>query len=319
MTCETARKSLSLLLYGELSFDEEELVQLHLDGCPECGKELEREKAMHGALDSREMQISTSLLRECREDLRERLLDHEAAESHPFGWGRDRAGFWRWLERWLPAIPSPRYLRPVSAVALLAVGFFVARLTPPGSTALREAGVLPDPVASKVRYVEPEQGGRVQIVVDETRQRILSGRLDDEQIRRFLLAAAKDPADPGLRGESVEILGMRPEAADIRLALLSALQHDNNAGVRLKALDRLRAYVGDAEVRKALVGVLLSDPNPGLRTQAIDLLTRNGLHEDSGTQLVGALQELMRKEDNSYVRLRCQKALRELNASVETY
>ena len=35
--------------------------------------------------------------------------------------------------------------------------------------------------------------------------------------------------------------------------------------------------------------------------------------------MVGVLQELMRKEDNSYVRLKCQKALHEMNASVETF
>jgi hypothetical protein len=35
--------------------------------------------------------------------------------------------------------------------------------------------------------------------------------------------------------------------------------------------------------------------------------------------MVGALQELMMKEDNDYIRMRCQKALHEMNASVETY
>jgi hypothetical protein len=35
--------------------------------------------------------------------------------------------------------------------------------------------------------------------------------------------------------------------------------------------------------------------------------------------MVSVLQELMDKEDNGYIRMRCQKALREMNASVESY
>jgi hypothetical protein len=35
--------------------------------------------------------------------------------------------------------------------------------------------------------------------------------------------------------------------------------------------------------------------------------------------VVGVLQEALKKEDNNYVRLRSQRALREMNASVETF
>ena len=35
--------------------------------------------------------------------------------------------------------------------------------------------------------------------------------------------------------------------------------------------------------------------------------------------MVGVLQELMEKEDNSYIRMRCQKVLQEMNASAEMY
>jgi hypothetical protein len=58
----------------------------------------------------------------------------------------------------------------------------------------------------------------------------------------------------------------------------------------------------------------LRDDNVGLRTQAIDLLT-----EHRPTDVVGVLQQLMQQEDNDYIRLRTQRALRELKASVETF
>jgi HEAT repeat protein len=92
------------------------------------------------------------------------------------------------------------------------------------------------------------------------------------------------------------------------------VQHDANAGVRLKALEGLKDFADDPQTRQTLTSVLLKDNNPGVRTQVIDLLIQH--HNNS---MVSVLQELMDKEDNGYIRMRCQKALREMNASVESY
>ncbi|MGH9667381.1 MAG: HEAT repeat domain-containing protein [Bryobacteraceae bacterium] len=304
MNCETARKSLLLLLYGELAFDDEERLHLHLEGCESCRAELARERRFHGACDKRELEPPSDLLLQSRLALRQRLSD--AREE------RSRHNVWDFFQiRWAPSY----LLRPVGALALVAAGFFGARMTGGGSGPFRTASLLPEPAASRVRYVVPEASGEVQIVVDETRQRVVSGHLDDERIRRLLLAAAKDPADPGLRVESVDILRASSQSEDVRAALLYALQHDSNAGVRLKALDGLRPYADKADVRKALTHALLADDNPGLRTEAIDLLTQSKEQQP----LVGVLQELLRKEDNTYVRLRCKKVLQQMNASLEMY
>ena len=198
---------------------------------------------------------------------------------------------------------------------MLVLGFVGARLAPNSLLGpWRAAGMVSEPVTSRVRYVEPVSAGRVQIVVDETRQRVLSGRLEDQSIQRLLLTAAKDPSDAGLRVESVDLLKNQPQSAEVRRALLYAVQHDPNAGVRLKALDGLKEFADDPETRQTLTQVLLKDDNPGVRTQVIDLLIQH--HSDA---MVGVLQELMNKEDNDYIRMRCQKALHEMNASVETY
>jgi HEAT repeat protein len=176
------------------------------------------------------------------------------------------------------------------------------------------AGVAEFSPTSRVRSVEPVSPGRVQIVLDETRQRVLSGSVDDVAIQRLLLTAAKDPSDAGLRVESVDLLKNNSQSADVRQALVSALEHDPNAGVRLKALDGLRQFADDPETRKALTQVLLKDDNPGVRTQVIDLLVQR--HTDA---MVGVLQQLLEKEDNGYIRMRCQKVLQEMNASAEMY
>ena len=73
MTCEEAKKNLPLFLYGELSFDEEELVEVHIDECASCRGELAREKAMFAALDGVELVPSPEALAESRNELRRRL------------------------------------------------------------------------------------------------------------------------------------------------------------------------------------------------------------------------------------------------------
>lgn len=302
MTCEDIRKRFALLLYGELELDEEELVESHLDSCPGCRAGLERERALHHLLDTQEVEPTPFDLRDAR-----RRLSAALANERPI-----RAGL---VPRFLSWFSIPALAKPAGAVALVAVGFFGARVVPSGSLAgLQNAGVF-DPGSARVRYVEAAPSGLVQVVVDETRQRVFSGSLNDQRIRGLLLAAVRDPSDPGLRVESVELLKGRPADDEIRLALVNALQHDTNAGVRLKALEGLKTFAANSDVRRALTHALLSDDNPSIRAQAIDLLTASG----QGPQLAGTLQELMLREQNGYIRQRCEKALHAMNASVEVY
>jgi hypothetical protein len=306
MTCEEVRRSIPLVHYAETSFDEEEAVHAHLDGCPACRTEFDRQRAMHRMLDERELEVSPFLLRQSRDQLAVRLASERAHAAQ---------SWWAGLKSALQATTwAPAIWKPAGALALLMLGFLAAR-TPIGSgLGLQTAGLV-DPSNARVRYVEPGPSGKVQIVVDETRQRVISGELNDSRIQALLLSAAKDPSDPGLRVETVDILKNRTESDDVRSVLVAVLQHDTNAGVRMKALEGLKQYASQPDVRKALAQVLLTDDNPGLRTQAIDLLTQNSNQQ----HVIGVLQELMHKENNGYIRLRCEKALRQMKASVDTY
>ncbi len=314
MTCEETRKNLPLFLYGELSFDEEELVEGHMDECAACRAALAREKAMFAALDGAEIIPAPGALEDSRAELRRRLTSAgRAAQSNApvrgaNWWDKVREGFT------INFHFAPGIAQVAGAAAMLVLGFVTARMAPNSFLGnLRQESVIPS-TTSRVRYVEPVSPGRVQIVVDETHQRVLSGSLDDQAIQRLLLTAAKDPSDAGLRVESVDLLKNNSQSAEIRKALVYALEHDPNAGVRLKALDGLKQFAEDPDTRQALTSVLLKDDNPGVRTQVIDLLVQR--HTDA---MVGVLQELMEKEDNGYIRMRCQKLLQEMNASVETY
>jgi hypothetical protein len=298
MNCDHTRQNLTLYLYGELDFNDEEVLEHHLESCAACRSSLEQERALHQALDRQEFQPSPELLQACRRELRSRIaVDGEA--SRPL---------WRKLLDWSRGlVPAPAVLRPIGAFALVAVGFFGGKLWE-ATRGLNEPSVL------RVRNFTPSPEGGVKLVVEEVRQRTMTGRLDDDRIQRMLLSAASDPSDAGLRARTMEVLKDSCERTDVRRALLEAVRSDPNAGVRLKALEGLKPYNRDPETRRILSAVLLADDNPGVRTMAIDLLADNMENE-----VIGTLQELMMRESNPYIRQRSLKALRERNASVETF
>ena len=171
---------------------------------------------------------------------------------------------------------------------------------------------------AQVRNVATEPDGRLRIVFDEKRERTISGSRDDQQIRALLMAAAKEATDPGLRAQTVTILVGDANEADVREALAFAMANDENTTVRLKAMEGLERYTNDPMVQNALAHVLLNDPNTGMRTRVIDALTGHE-GQELDRQMVGALQELMSREDDSDVRERARQMLHSIKASAETY
>ena len=102
---------------------------------------------------------------------------------------------------------------------------------------------------------------------------------------------------------------------EVRDALLNAVAHDANPGVRLKALEGLEAAGGRRRSpQDALAGVLLADDNAAVRMQVVDLLVA---HRDDS--VVGMMQGLVQRENNNSVRLKLEKALKDMNASIGTF
>jgi hypothetical protein len=306
MNCDSISTLIPLYYYGELTPEQEDAVEEHTHECRECARGMEQQRALAASLDRREMQTPPHLLEDCRADLLATLHGGVTRAAEP-----PKKGAWGLF---LAAVAESfsnfgRLRQPVGAVALVAIGFFGARLTltrPPNSP--------PDDnnVFTTVRSVQPVAGG-VQISYDETRRHIENGRVDDPNIQRLMLAGAHED-NPAVRWESVDQLRGRAGATEVRDALLNAVLQDSNSGVRLKALDGLKPLAADAEVRKALSRVLLSDDNPAVRMQVVDMLVA---HRDD--YMVGLLQGLVQKENNDSVRLKLEKALKDMNASVGTF
>jgi hypothetical protein len=299
MNCEEVVRQIPFYGYGEISSELEERLEAHLIDCLACQDELARYRAFLDVLDERDNVTEPALLTTCRADLRRQLSAHPVRSS----WFDSLRSFAQFH------IP---FRIPVGAMALLAIGYFGARYTPEKFGGIR-AGLM-QPMFSNVQSVEPGDSGKIQIAVDEVQRRVVSGDLEDPRIQQLLLSAVREESNPGVRVESIGVLKDSADSEVVRQALIDAVSHDPNAGVRLKALEGLKQYASDARVRKALANVLLKDDNAGVRGQAIDLLTAH--YDDS---IVGVLQDVMQKEDDSYIRTRARNLLQVMKASIGTY
>jgi hypothetical protein len=310
MNCKWVATRIRWHLYNELDEQERSAVEDHLESCPACSAELERERAFLAKLDARPaLHPSTALIAECRQDLMRAIYRVERLGRQSRAARCGPAGFLR------AAWPPMRILwQALAASCLLAAGFlggqWIHRRTGSGGGVNPNDGLIAN--ISSVN-LEPKQG-QVQIAFDEMRRRTLHGPLQDRDIQKFLIYAATHYGNPGVRLDTVDILKEQAADREIRNTLLHVVAHDDNAGVRLKALEGLKPYAREPEVRQALIAVLTKDDNPGMRVQAIDLLT-----ESQDRNLVGILQGVAQTEENNYVRMRCRSALQEMNASVETF
>ena len=309
MTCDSVLKLIPLYSYGELTPEEEDRVEQHIHECTACRQEMDRQTALSAALEHRQAEVPPALLVECRSDLMAAIQGGAPRAE------RQSKSPWRlFLDALSDSFSGVVRLRqPVAATGLIAIGFLAAKIS--------GGGLLPAniPVAgadvfSTVRSIQPDPAGGVQISFDETRRRVISGRMEDQKIQALLLAAVQED-NPAVRVESVGLLMRRAGAAgEVRDALLNSVAHDPNAGVRIKALEGLKPLAGDAEVRKILAQVLMLDDSPAVRNMAVDVLVA---HRDDS--LVGVLQGLVQREDNNSVRLKVEKALKDMNASIGTF
>ncbi len=300
MNCQQVKQAMPLYYYGELPPEQEENVEAHCAECTPCGREIESYRRFAGALDDAELEPSLGLLSECRDLLARRVTEWEQPAP--------ARNWWRELLHW-----NIDFRVPAGAMALLAIGWFSAKLMP--VSGVQQAAIVQQAsMTSLVRSVEPDSSGGVHIAVDDVHRRVVSGGIEDRNIRSLLLAAAREESNPGVRVESVQVLTTMASSADVRAALLDAVQHDPNPGVRLKALQGLKQFAQDAPVRRALTAVLLNDSSPGVRTEVIDLLVAH--HDDS---LVGVMQHLVTKERDGFVRGRLERALISMNASPGTF
>ena len=319
MSCDAVQKLIPLYYYGELTPDEEDRLEAHVFECAVCARATERQRAVAAAFDRRQLDPPLSLADDCRADLMMAIRGGARVAKTP-----SKGPWLLFLEAMADTVANwHRFRQPLAAAALLTIGFLVAKVPmwrsssgsqgSPVSPSLASASLSPDQTFATVRSVASDNSGRVQIAYDETQRRVISGPMNDDNIRKLLVAGLREE-NPDVRVRAVDLLKQHASSNDVREALLNRVANDPNPGVRLKALEGLKPLAGDPQVRKTLAQVVLTDDNPMMRMQAVDLLIA---HRDDS--MVGVLQNVVQRDDNNYVRLQCEKALKEMNASLGTF
>jgi HEAT repeats len=325
---------------------EREQIDAHLLVCASCAAQLCEEQEMQSALVSAfqpadRLDPSGALLAQCRSELSELLDDLSAPPL------RERSSLFGWVRQWMA-------LRPAwSAAALvvmgLVVGTQVALWIPArdgnfgGGQAMNvKAAALTNEDLSRMAVAgvnfpsAADSSGTVQLQVRNEQPIVLSGSVDDADVRRVLtyVVSNGERFDPGVRLDCLDVLKTRTGEKDVRHALLAAARNDQNAAVRMKALEALRDSATDDAVRDTLVEALQHDANPGVRVEAVNLLVRSLQGEGSGEaaapkeapetagaqiptdpsvhRVIRVLQGLQHRDPNPYVRLRSAAALRQI-------
>jgi anti-sigma factor RsiW len=336
LSCEDAKPLLVFYACDELEAEEIAAVEAHAATCAACAAELREERALQGILSelpqpAERLDPAGILLSRCRSELSEALDDLETRQAlssrRPV----------RWLRRWM-------VLRPAWSAALLilmGVGLGVVGLEWARSTGAKGAGnavnVLATPRLSDqdlanmavagVSLTPPVNGNQpaeVQLRLRAQRPLVISGSLDDGDVRRVLTYVVENGRqfDPGVRLDCLDALRMRAADAGVQRTLVAAARKDQNPAVRLKALEALQNVAGDQSVREVFVDALMDDPNPGVRVEAVNSLMRSiagrtpeapgELLNPEDQRVLRALEDLTRKDPNNYVRLQSAAALRQL-------
>ena len=292
MNCDWAKDNIVLYLYDELPDDSRFEFEQHVQRCVSCRAELESMREFKGNMAALPIQeISPNFLASNRMELQEAL---EHAQQSRSGWGMFVFDFASWMHQ--------IKLAPALTAALLIIGFAGGTITTyrivqsqPGP----QVTPTQEPNVAAIESISPQaNSNKVTIKYDALTPQTTEGDINDPQIQRLLLMAARNNRNSDVQLGSIDILKSRPEDNAVREALVYALRYDKNPGVRLKALDGLKSYVkGDEHVRDAVLEALLHDSNAGVRTEAISLLDQ--VKADSSVR--EALQVLATRDQNKYI------------------
>jgi len=312
MNCQKLEENLPLLLYGDLSPQEQAACDEHLAGCATCRAAREKLEQLHRVLTQRpHMEVDPTLLTEAR-----MALD-TALEREQHGW---RA-------LWHNGLPNLRF-QPASGFALaltfILCGFGLGWGLRPqaaklitGPTGVNSAGLtgsdLENMRISGISRVAPDpQTGGVRITMDAERRVTLEGSLDDPKIQQVLVYAVENYDNPGIRRDTLDALRSHADNPNIRQALIFAMRHDPNAGVRLEALGAVCNMKPSEDVRNALLEALEHDTNAGVRVAAVDALIDHTEKDGCDALTAEAMAHLASTDSNPYVRLKCANAMMKL-------
>jgi hypothetical protein len=282
--CKSFENVIQEYIAGEASPERLESLRAHAERCPECDRALE----VHEEL-SRTMKDAPEPPEDRFSEMRASVMARLGSEASLRA-GRARAerrvGWGLWSR--LAPRPALAAAAALAAVALLAGGFALGRLTSPPATMdegllLREINrqasldkglstYWDNPFVYSNVSARKMGAARVSLSFDVTRHVDVDTRVDSPLVKEVLLHAILDSQSMGSRFEAMELAreDMDPKIEEV---MIFTLLNDPSLPVRLGALDILKGHASDPDVRDALLKSVGQDPSVQVRFLALECLT----------------------------------------------
>ncbi|MCH8034961.1 MAG: HEAT repeat domain-containing protein [Bacteroidetes bacterium] len=311
------KKWIRLSLYGELTNEEQSVLELHLKDCDECRNELEQQRNLLSLISNKKLEVDDKLLMEARAQLRGAIRNE-----------RQRKGYLDNMVQYLNEFITIPFRAVLSGAALLAIGFFVGYLFYGSSTI--DPNKLPDKInhqftvfqddvtISNISFIDSDlSDGEVEFTFIAMKPVYLKGRVDDPQIQSILTYSMLNEQNPGSRFNSINAMYSEKSIkfdVDVKNALITVVMTDENPGVRREALKLMKKLPYDEDVKQAFIYVLTTDTSSGLRIEAINALVDAGKKGFTfNKNEIDLFKQKLQTDDNSYIRYRTKTILQEYN------
>ncbi|MCH7964210.1 MAG: HEAT repeat domain-containing protein [Bacteroidetes bacterium] len=311
------KKWIRLSLYGELTNEEQSVLELHLKDCDECRNELEQQRNLLSLISNKKLEVDDKLLMEARVQLRGAIRNE-----------RQRKGYLDNMVQYLNEFITIPFRAVLSGAALLAIGFFVGYLFYGSSTI--DPNKLPDKInhqftvfqddvtISNISFIDSDlSDGEVEFTFVAMKPVYLKGRVDDPQIQSILTYSMLNEQNPGSRFNSINAMYSEKSIkfdVDVKNALITVVMTDENPGVRREALKLMKKLPYDEDVKQAFIYVLTTDTSSGLRIEAINALVDAGKKGFTfNKNEIDLFKQKLQTDDNSYIRYRTKTILQEYN------
>jgi len=334
--CSKYESLIAEALFGELSPEDRQRLDRHLERCDACADELRTMQATLEFTAQRERpEPPPSFWRGYWPRLVRRM---ERDAAHPSLTERI-AVWWRELTTVPPAMRWA--LQGAVAVVLVVGGFWLGRQggeTPvedlslgaeEPSTALSE--LIPaeqsldaqrstaQPVIANIQDITYDVSeGTVEIRYNMVNDVVVRGKPNDPAIQQLLQAAMLNDQNPSARLNALQAVEKTRPSADAELvqALTYLAQEETNPNMRYRAVRALRSLHQDTpltdETRNVLINILLNGQNSALRIEALQALVDS---PPSSTEVTPDYLYQVQNDSNSYVRYQAQQALQEISTS----
>lgn len=320
MNHQPYREWIELALYEELSNDERQSLDQHLQSCAECRAEFEQMRLFQTTVAQvRRVEVTDQLLTEARQEFRSALRRE-----------RLKVSIWRQLAQLIDGLASPPVRVAVGSTFMLALGFlggYMMFRSPAtnGGIAQSMSGdtelTRGESQIANVKFTDADPSdGEIEFSFDAITPVQVKGSPNDPSIQNVLVKALTDEENPGVRLRAVSAITspmvkieLGKKDHQVKDALINAMKHDENPAVRREALRALMKLPFDDDIKQGLLHVLANDKNEGMRIDAINLLTAS---KDELKSVDDKLLEILRKkaesENNNYIRLRARAVLQEV-------